>query len=249
MAPVSRRSTSCARTGRTSSSRGVITWRRICAQNRPSKRILARKFGRGCLPHELCSPAPFARVLVPSYNDPVLWDGHASLIHEIRQQLPDGTTPDAIFCSAGGGGLAGGIMSGCKAVGWDHGERACTSCQVCSSLDANMLYSTSCDGRNTWVKLLLSVSIAERRTIRRNYGVKEDLGRNDRTARPGARRECRSPRQANVPRHVARSNLSFCCCGQDGTSTSRWHQERMRLRRDDDASLLVLCRCAWSCSE
>ncbi|TFK91219.1 tryptophan synthase beta subunit-like PLP-dependent enzyme [Polyporus arcularius HHB13444] len=59
-------------------------------------------------------------VLVPSYNDPVLWDGHASLIHEIRQQLPDGTTPDAIFCSAGGGGLAGGIMTGCKAVGWDH---------------------------------------------------------------------------------------------------------------------------------
>ncbi|KAI0720836.1 tryptophan synthase beta subunit-like PLP-dependent enzyme [Cerioporus squamosus] len=59
-------------------------------------------------------------VLVPSYNDPVLWEGHASLVHELRQQLPEDIVPDAIFCSAGGGGLAGGIMTGCKAVGWDN---------------------------------------------------------------------------------------------------------------------------------
>ncbi|RPD53162.1 tryptophan synthase beta subunit-like PLP-dependent enzyme [Lentinus tigrinus ALCF2SS1-7] len=59
-------------------------------------------------------------VMVPSYNDPLLWEGHASLIHEIKRQLPEGTVPDAIFCSVGGGGLAGGIMTGCKAVGWDH---------------------------------------------------------------------------------------------------------------------------------
>ncbi|KAI0807249.1 tryptophan synthase beta subunit-like PLP-dependent enzyme [Fomes fomentarius] len=58
-------------------------------------------------------------VMVPAYDDPVLWGGHASLIHEIRRQLPIGTKPDAIFCSVGGGGLAGGIIEGCKAVGWD----------------------------------------------------------------------------------------------------------------------------------
>ena len=60
--------------------------------------------------------------MLPSYNDAVLWEGHASLVHEIKGQLPEGTVPDAIFCSVGGGGLAGGIMTGCKAVGWDHGE-------------------------------------------------------------------------------------------------------------------------------
>jgi len=59
-------------------------------------------------------------VLVPAYDDPLVWKGHASMIHEIRSQL--GTTPDAIFCSVGGGGLIGGVMTGCKEVGWDHGE-------------------------------------------------------------------------------------------------------------------------------
>ncbi|KAL1947611.1 hypothetical protein VTO73DRAFT_13335 [Trametes versicolor] len=58
-------------------------------------------------------------VMVPGYDDPVLWEGHASMVHEIQRQLPDRTRPHAIFCSLGGGGLAGGIIEGCRAVGWD----------------------------------------------------------------------------------------------------------------------------------
>ncbi|CDO70686.1 hypothetical protein BN946_scf184798.g1 [Trametes cinnabarina] len=58
-------------------------------------------------------------IMVPGYDDPIVWEGHASMIHEIRTQLPEGTKPDAIFCSFGGGGLAGGVMEGCKAAGWD----------------------------------------------------------------------------------------------------------------------------------
>ncbi|KAI0371720.1 tryptophan synthase beta subunit-like PLP-dependent enzyme [Pilatotrama ljubarskyi] len=58
-------------------------------------------------------------VMVPAYDDPIVWEGHASMIHEIKVQLPEGIKPDAIFCSVGGGGLAGGIMEGCEAVGWD----------------------------------------------------------------------------------------------------------------------------------
>ncbi|KAH9946307.1 tryptophan synthase beta subunit-like PLP-dependent enzyme [Epithele typhae] len=58
-------------------------------------------------------------VMVPAYDDPLLWEGHASLVHEIRHQLPEGTKPAAVFCSVGGAGLAGGIMTGLKAVGWD----------------------------------------------------------------------------------------------------------------------------------
>lgn len=61
-------------------------------------------------------------VMIPAYDDPVLWEGHASLVHEIQQQLPNGTKPDAIFCSVGGAGLAGGIIEGCRAVEWDDGE-------------------------------------------------------------------------------------------------------------------------------
>lgn len=57
-------------------------------------------------------------VLVPAYDSPVLWDGHSSMVTEMQRQLP--RQPDAIFCSVGGGGLIGGIMQGCKNVGWDE---------------------------------------------------------------------------------------------------------------------------------
>lgn len=57
-------------------------------------------------------------VLVPAYDSPVLWDGHSSMVTEMQRQLP--RQPDAIFCSVGGGGLIGGIIQGCKNVGWDE---------------------------------------------------------------------------------------------------------------------------------
>jgi len=55
--------------------------------------------------------------MVPAYEDPVVWEGHSSIIAEIQDQLQK--KPDAIFCSVGGGGLLGGIILGCKKVGWD----------------------------------------------------------------------------------------------------------------------------------
>ncbi|KAI0648192.1 tryptophan synthase beta subunit-like PLP-dependent enzyme [Trametes meyenii] len=58
-------------------------------------------------------------IMVPGYDNPVLWEGHASMVHEIQRQLPPGVKPNAVICSFGGGGLAGGIIEGCKAVGWD----------------------------------------------------------------------------------------------------------------------------------
>lgn len=59
------------------------------------------------------------RVMVPAYDSPILWSGHSSMVHEIHKQLQK--EPDAIFCSVGGGGLLGGIILGCKDVGWEHG--------------------------------------------------------------------------------------------------------------------------------
>ncbi|KAG8908006.1 hypothetical protein FRB99_001173 [Tulasnella sp. 403] len=58
-------------------------------------------------------------VLVPAYDHPTLWKGHSSLVEEIAGQLPHGKKPDAIVCAVGGGGLLGGIILGCKTVGWD----------------------------------------------------------------------------------------------------------------------------------
>jgi len=58
--------------------------------------------------------------MIPAYEDPVVWEGHSSMVHEIHEQL--GEKPDAIFCSVGGAGLLGGIIKGCDDVGWEDGR-------------------------------------------------------------------------------------------------------------------------------
>lgn len=57
--------------------------------------------------------------MVPAYDHPTLWSGHASMIEEIAVQTS--IIPKAILCSVGGGGLIGGILVGCSRVGWDKG--------------------------------------------------------------------------------------------------------------------------------
>jgi L-serine/L-threonine ammonia-lyase len=63
-------------------------------------------------------PTDFVRVMVPAYDNPTLWEGHSSMIQEVKSRLRQ--EPDAILCSVGGGRLLGGIIIGCKNVGWDH---------------------------------------------------------------------------------------------------------------------------------
>ena len=64
-------------------------------------------------------------VLVPGYDDPLLWEGHASMVAEMQRQLP--RQPHVIVCNVGGGGLLGGILVGCGKVGWDDGEPSTNS--------------------------------------------------------------------------------------------------------------------------
>lgn len=64
-------------------------------------------------------------VYVPPFDDPLVWEGAASMITEMAKQLPetngDGFPADAIVCSVGGGGLFNGIVSGL------HQHLACRS--------------------------------------------------------------------------------------------------------------------------
>ncbi|KAF9228023.1 tryptophan synthase beta subunit-like PLP-dependent enzyme [Gyrodon lividus] len=57
-------------------------------------------------------------VVLSSYDDPVLWKGHSSMVEEMKSQLLQ--QPDAILCSVGGGGMIGGILLGCQTVSWDN---------------------------------------------------------------------------------------------------------------------------------
>ena len=47
------------------------------------------------------------------------------MITEVSQQL--GRKPDMIICSVGGGGLLGGVMTGCRVVGWEDGKHKALS--------------------------------------------------------------------------------------------------------------------------
>lgn len=50
------------------------------------------------------------------YDDPLLWEGHASMIDEIAAS---GVKPDAVVLSVGGGGLLAGVIAGLRRQGWD----------------------------------------------------------------------------------------------------------------------------------
>lgn len=49
------------------------------------------------------------------FDDPLLWEGHATMIDELARQ---GGRPDLIVCSVGGGGLLCGVVEGLRRNGW-----------------------------------------------------------------------------------------------------------------------------------
>ncbi len=54
-------------------------------------------------------------LFISPYDHPAIWEGHASIVHEIAR---GGKKPDAIVLSVGGGGLYCGVVQGLAEVGW-----------------------------------------------------------------------------------------------------------------------------------
>lgn len=50
------------------------------------------------------------------FDDPLLWQGHATLIDEVSRS---GLKPDAVVLSVGGGGLMSGVVEGLHRNGWN----------------------------------------------------------------------------------------------------------------------------------
>ncbi|MFD2642735.1 pyridoxal-phosphate dependent enzyme [Pseudomonas japonica] len=50
------------------------------------------------------------------FDDPLLWEGHASLVDEVAAA---GFTPDAVVLAVGGGGLLSGVCEGLRRNGWE----------------------------------------------------------------------------------------------------------------------------------
>ncbi|XP_073737166.1 serine dehydratase-like isoform X4 [Callorhinus ursinus] len=57
-------------------------------------------------------------VNVPPFDHPLIWEGHASLVRELKAAL--GTPPGALVLAVGGGGLLAGVSAGLAEVGWQH---------------------------------------------------------------------------------------------------------------------------------
>ncbi|KAM9329828.1 L-serine dehydratase/L-threonine deaminase-like [Gastrophryne carolinensis] len=55
-------------------------------------------------------------VYIPPFDDPLIWEGHTSLVKEIKESLP--SKPGAIALSVGGGGMLCGVVQGLREVGW-----------------------------------------------------------------------------------------------------------------------------------
>jgi len=62
-----------------------------------------------------CSMVGETDAFLHPFDDPLLWQGHATMIDEVVRA---GLKPDAVVLSVGGGGLLCGVLQGMHAAGW-----------------------------------------------------------------------------------------------------------------------------------
>jgi L-serine/L-threonine ammonia-lyase len=60
---------------------------------------------------------------IPPFDDPLIWEGHSSIVDELSTQLPSTIIPDAIVVAVGGGGLLRGIQLGIHNHQWKENTR------------------------------------------------------------------------------------------------------------------------------
>ncbi|KAK7798930.1 hypothetical protein U0070_026022 [Myodes glareolus] len=56
-------------------------------------------------------------VYIHPFDDPLIWEGHTSIVKELKETLS--AKPGAIVLSVGGGGLLCGVVQGLQEVGWE----------------------------------------------------------------------------------------------------------------------------------
>lgn len=97
------------------------------------------------------------------FDDPLLWDGHASMITEAAAQGPK---PDAVVLSVGGGGLMCGVLHGMHAVGWHDVPLVAAETNGADSLNAAVAA-----GRLVTLEAITSVatSLGARRVCERAF--------------------------------------------------------------------------------
>ena len=88
---------------------------------------------------EIMSKDPNA-AYVPPFDDARIWDGHSTLVTEVKQQMAhkEAGKPDAIICSVGGGGLFAGVMIGLERELWDDVDVLAMETEGANSLNESV---------------------------------------------------------------------------------------------------------------
>ncbi|MCX4026715.1 pyridoxal-phosphate dependent enzyme [Endozoicomonas sp. SM1973] len=73
--------------------------------------------------------------LIHPFDDPLIWQGHASIVTELKQQIEK---PDAIVLSVGGGGLLSGVIKGLMIEGWEDVPVIAVETEGAASFNAAM---------------------------------------------------------------------------------------------------------------
>jgi len=84
------------------------------------------------------------------FDDPLIWQGHASLVDEIAVE---GLTPDGIVVAVGGGGLMSGIAQGLQNHGWEQ-----TPILAVETVGTDSLYAASQAGEHIGIDHITSIA-------------------------------------------------------------------------------------------
>lgn len=95
------------------------------------------------------------------FDDPLLWQGHASMIDEVAAS---GMRPDAVVLAVGGGGLFSGVCEGLTRNGWDQVPVFAVETTGAASLAAAMAQKrlVALDSVNTVATSLAAKQVCQR---------------------------------------------------------------------------------------
>jgi L-serine/L-threonine ammonia-lyase len=102
----------------------------------------------------LVSESQGKALLIHPFDMPDLWEGHASLVQEIKEQMPEGVLPSLVLASVGGGGLLMGILRGLKDCDWHQSVPVL----ACETLGADALTQSLKAGSRVKLEKISSVA-------------------------------------------------------------------------------------------
>lgn len=104
-----------------------------------------------------------ADAFIHPFDDPLLWEGHATMIAEAAAQGP---RPDAVVLSVGGGGLMCGVLEGMHAAGWHD-----VPLVAAETVGADSLHASVAAGRLVTLDAITSIatSLGARRVSERAF--------------------------------------------------------------------------------